>query len=130
MTETSRALVMILVLVKILLLFGQECLKFLEGSPPMADAVFEFLGHFRVCFSLPLIGLEDRIPAKVGRAPGGYDFAVGSPIEHANLLTGPSGVRYDGLGVGRPVVETVKHLVQPFMAAVFQKPFYVGPDDE
>jgi hypothetical protein len=37
------------------------------------------------------------------------------------------GVRHNGLGVGRPVVEAVQHPIQTRMAAVFQKPFDVGP---
>ena len=93
----------------------------------MTDAVFDFLGHFRVRLPLPLVGLKDGIPAKVGRATGSYDFAVGSSIEHVNIFAGAGGVRHNGLGVGRPVVETVQHLVQPRMAAVFQKPFDVRP---
>jgi hypothetical protein len=111
----------------VLLRFRQEGLEFFKGPAPMADAVFEFLGHFRVRLPLPLVGLEDGIPAKVGRATGSYNFAVCSPIEHVNVFAGAAGVRHDGLGVGRPVVEAIQHLVQPRMAAVIQEPFDVRP---
>ena len=108
-------------------MLGKKDPKLLKGSTPVADFILEVLRHFRVGFSLSLVGLEDRVPAKVRWAPGGNDPPVGSPVKDVDGLPGSVGIRHNGLSVGRPVFEAVKHSIQAVVTAPFQEPLDVGP---
>ena len=56
-----------------------------QGPGPVGNVVFRLLLHFGKCLATRMIGLEARIPAKVGGAARGADLTWANALEELYL---------------------------------------------